>query len=74
MDYAGSAYHCLLRCNEISVNLADVGHGLQQVLPVLAQQLSHQTRSDASLLDLVEQPELHLHADAQAPLGDLFLD
>jgi hypothetical protein len=74
LDYAGSAYHCLLRRNGISVNLADVGHGVQQVLPVLVQQLSHQTGSGDNLLDLVEQPELHLHAAAHAPLGDLFLD
>lgn len=74
LDYAGSAYHCLLRRRGISVNLADVGHGVQQVLPVLVQQLSHQTGSDDTLLDLVEQPELHLHAAAHAPLGDLFLN
>lgn len=74
LDYAGSAYHCLLRRDGISVNLADVGHGIQQVLPVIVQQLSHRTASDNSLLDLVEQPELHLHAAAHAPLGDLFLE
>ncbi|MDM8546235.1 AAA family ATPase [Candidatus Venteria ishoeyi] len=74
LDYAGSAYHCLLQRGSISVNLADVGHGIQQVLPVIVQQLSHQTSSDKSLLDLLEQPELHLHAAAHAPLGDLFLD
>lgn len=74
LDYAGSAYHCFLNRNGISVNLADVGHGVQQVLPVLVQQLSHQTSTGDSLLDLVEQPELHLHAAAHAPLGDLFLN
>jgi len=74
LDYAGGAYRCLLRRGEISVNLADVGHGIQQVLPVVVQQLSHQTGSAASVLDLVEQPELHLHAAAHAPLGDLFLE
>ncbi|MCP4700115.1 MAG: AAA family ATPase [Gammaproteobacteria bacterium] len=74
LDYAGSVYRCILRRGEIGVNLADAGHGIQQVLPVVVQQLSHQTESGYSLLDLAEQPELHLHAAAHAPLGDLFLD
>jgi len=74
LDYAGGVYRCLLRRGEISVNFADVGHGMQQVLPVVVQQLSHQSDSTGSVLDLVEQPELHLHAAAHAPLGDLFLD
>lgn len=74
LDYAGNAYHCLLQRGNISVDLADVGHGIQQVLPVLVQQLSHQTSASDSLLDLVEQPELHLHTAAHAPLGDLFLE
>ncbi len=74
LDYAGSAYHCLLQRDNISVHLADVGHGIQQVLPVLVQQFAHRTSLDSSLLDLVEQPELHLHAAAHAPLGDLFLE
>jgi hypothetical protein len=74
LDYAGSAYRCLLRRGEINVNLADAGHGIQQVLPVVVQQLVHQTSDVGSVLDFVEQPELHLHAAAQAPLGDLFLE
>jgi hypothetical protein len=74
LDYAGSAFRCLLRRGEISVNMADAGHGMQQVLPVVVQQLAHRTGSSSTFLDLVEQPELHLHASAQAPLGDLFLD
>lgn len=74
LDYAGSVYRCLLKRGGISVNLADVGHGIQQVLPVVVQQLAHQTNSAVTVLDLVEQPELHLHAAAHAPLGDLFLE
>ncbi|MBU0499490.1 MAG: AAA family ATPase [Gammaproteobacteria bacterium] len=73
LDYAGGAFRCFIRRGGISVNLADAGHGIQQVLPVVVQQLAHQTGSQSSLLDLVEQPELHLHAAAHAPLGDLFL-
>lgn len=57
-----------------SVNLCDAGQGMQQVLPVVAQQLSRQLNHSGPFLDLVEQPELHLHTAAQAPLGDLFLE
>lgn len=73
LDYAGGAFRCFMRRGGISVNLADAGHGVQQILPVVVQQLAHQTGSQSSILDLVEQPELHLHAAAHTPLGDLFL-
>ncbi|MGH8477288.1 MAG: AAA family ATPase [Methylococcales bacterium] len=74
MDSAGSAYHCVLRRGSIVVNLADSGQGIQQVFPIVVQQLMRQLRGEESFVDLVEQPELHLHAAAQAPLGDLFLE
>ncbi len=50
-------------------NLADVGFGLSQVLPLIIQCLV--SDSDSTLL--IEQPELHLHPDAQAALTDLFI-
>jgi hypothetical protein len=56
-----------------SVNLAHGGEGLQQVLPIVAHQLWRQRHQASSFLDIVEQPELHLHAAAQAPLADLFI-
>jgi AAA ATPase domain len=56
-------------------NLAQAGEGLQQVLPVVVHQLWRQQRPESGpFLDVVEQPELHLHAAAQAPLADLFID
>ncbi len=74
LDHAGGTFRCLLQRGEINVNLADVGHGIQQVLPVVVQQLSHLTDTPTGIINLVEQPELHLHAAAHAPLGDLFLE
>lgn len=74
LDYASSAYKCLFQRGDISVNLADAGYGIQQVLPVVVQQLSHLAGDNTSVIDLVEQPELHLHAAAHAPLADLFLE
>ena len=49
-------------------NLVDVGYGVNQVLPLLAELL----RPDAREIFLLQQPEVHLHPKAQAELGDLF--
>jgi len=68
----GNAFECNLGRGTVSVNLSDAGQGMQQILPIVVQQLSHHL-NDEPFFDLVEQPELHLHTAAQAPLGDLFL-
>lgn len=53
-----------------SSNLADVGFGASQVLPIL---VAGYDISEDSLL-MIEQPEIHLHPKAQAELGDFFVD
>jgi AAA ATPase domain len=58
----------------MTTNLAQAGEGLQQVLPVVVHQLWRQKTESCRFLDVVEQPELHLHAAAQAPLADLFIE
>lgn len=50
-------------------NLADVGQGVSQILPVLVAGL-HLAEGSALV---VEEPEIHLHPRAQAELGDFFL-
>ena len=50
-------------------NLADVGFGISQVLPVLVQGLLMRPGG----IYLVQQPEIHLHPDAQAGLADFFI-
>jgi hypothetical protein len=55
-------------------NLADSGQGIQQVLPVAALCCwRNLNRGGPQFLDIIEQPELHLHDAAHAPLGDLLL-
>ncbi len=58
----------------MSCNLAHAGEGFQQALPVVLHQLWRQVDGSGSFLDVVEQPELHLHDAAQAPLADLFIE
>jgi hypothetical protein len=74
LEPSGIAFQCKLVRGNVTVNLADAGQGMQQILPVISQQLGHQLVDDGYFLDLIEQPELHLHTAAQAPLGDLFLE
>ena len=49
-------------------NLIDVGYGISQALPVLTELL----RPDGPTMFLLQQPEVHLHPQAQAALGTLF--
>ena len=51
-------------------NLADVGFGVSQVLPILVSLASARPGS----LVLIQQPELHLHPDAQGGLADALVD
>ena len=55
--------------NEIE-NLADVGIGNSQILPILVGGFNLKSGSTY----LVEEPEIHLHPKAQAELGSFFLD
>lgn len=48
------------------INVADVGIGVSQVLPVLVAMLA----AEPGQLVYVEQPEIHLHPRAQALLAD----
>ena len=55
-------------------NLADSGQGMQQVLSVAALCCGRKLgRGGMPFLDVIEQPELHLHDAAHAVLGDLLL-
>jgi len=51
------------------VQLTDVGFGISQVLPVIAQAFYAPPNSTV----LMEQPEMHLHPRAQSELGDLLV-
>ena len=53
-----------------AVNLADVGFGVSQILPVVVALLSAPSGS----LVILEHPDIHLHPRAQAELADLLIE
>jgi AAA ATPase domain/AAA domain len=55
--------------NDLAVTPQDVGFGISQLLPVIAQMLQGDRRTIC-----VEQPEIHVHPGLQAKFGDLLLD
>jgi predicted ATPase len=63
-----SPFELHIRLNGRSLRINDVGYGVSQSLPVVAELL---TRPKGSWFS-VQQPEIHLHPKAQAALGDLF--
>ena len=56
----------------VAVNLADVGYGVGQALPVIASIVELFMFPMGYLI--IEEPESHLHPAAQAALGDLLVD
>lgn len=53
----------------IETNLADIGFGASQTLPIIIESFYAPPGS----IILIEQPEIHLHPKAQSILGDLFI-
>lgn len=63
------------RASRTQVDLADAGSGLAQVLPILVQcAMDELNGHDGSPpLQIIEEPEAHLHPAAHAELADLYL-
>ena len=73
----GDTFSLVLRSPDeptVTVNLADVGTGLSQVLPIVVQRLFESTTDKGGGLEIVEQPELHLHPGAHGDLADLYIE
>lgn len=58
----------------VAINLRDAGVGLSQVLPVVVQHELDRVTGRVSGLDIVEQPELHLHPGVHGDLADLYIE
>jgi hypothetical protein len=62
--------------SDSDLNLADIGFGFSQMLPVITQiwlsSVQQQFGSKETTCVVIEQPELHLHPSFQARLADVF--
>ncbi|MEK8016022.1 MAG: AAA family ATPase [Candidatus Parabeggiatoa sp.] len=58
----------------LEINLADVGTGIAQILPIVVQRQFESLTGKNSDLEIVEQPELHLHPSANGHLADLYIE
>lgn len=63
-------HHVNVTQNNLSLDITDVGFGISQVLPIIIQGFL----SVKDSITIIEQPEIHLHPQMQAELGDLFID
>lgn len=70
IDPGERVYEATASIGGIESALLDVGFGISQVLPVITMLMSAPSGS----IILLEQPELHLHPNAQAALADLMLE
>lgn len=68
-DFPSRSRSVFVDNNGKSHSPGDVGFGMSQVLPVVVAALAR-----GESLVMVEQPELHIHPQLQANLGDLFIE
>jgi len=68
---AGRIYEIRFRDSQTGhwANLADVGSGIGQALPIIVEGL----RSEHGNIFLVQEPETHLHPDAQLAMADFLI-
>jgi hypothetical protein len=77
LERDGQSFSVVLRHprdRTVAVNLQDAGVGLSQVLPVVVQRELDRAAGRVGGIDIVEQPELHLHPGAHGDLADLYID
>lgn len=70
IDQKERLYEASATVGGVESSLNDVGFGVSQVLPVITMLMS----APKGAIVLLEQPELHLHPNAQAALADLLLE
>lgn len=60
---------------DLFVHLDDVGTGVVHFLPLLIQRASDKAEPPTRpVIEIVEEPELHLHPSAHATIADLYID
>ncbi|MCP4104073.1 MAG: AAA family ATPase [Desulfobacteraceae bacterium] len=77
LSHQGDMFSLVLRNPEnpsMEINIADVGTGIAQVLPIVVQRQFEAVTGTKSSLEIVEQPELQLHPGAHGDLADLYVN
>ncbi|MBB2913622.1 hypothetical protein FHS43_004931 [Streptosporangium becharense] len=77
-DQGGGMHSVVFRStidDTLQINLGDAGTGVAQLLPILVQRAMDAATPPAHpILEIIEEPELHLHPSAHALVADLLLD
>ncbi|MFE0459850.1 DUF3696 domain-containing protein [Kitasatospora sp. NPDC058965] len=64
-----------VRDPDLVVHIDDVGTGVVQALPIVIQRAADRVEPPAGpVIEIVEEPELHLHPSAHAAIADLYVD
>jgi predicted ATPase len=75
IDQNLNSFQIMTRKENLKINLSYAGEGFQQIFPIVVHQIYRQLQTNKKpFLDIIEQPELHLHSAAQAPIADLLID
>jgi len=75
-SYRDGGFSVVIRDRNTSapINLVDTGVGLGQVLSLVVQRMLDETMERSGGVEVVEQPELHLHPQAHGAIADLYVD
>ena len=61
--------------SNVKINIMDVGQGINQVLPLVVRGfLGHPGQKNSNGIDIIEQPELHIHPAAHGSLAELIVN
>jgi AAA15 family ATPase/GTPase len=71
--YSGHFFQVLLSHNDKSSNIVNNGFGYTQVFPLIVEHITRQYHS-MNGIEIIEQPELHLHPGMSGALIDLYFD
>lgn len=64
-----------LRDTDLVVHIDDVGTGVVHFLPIVIQRAVDRVQSPVKpVIEIVEEPELHLHPSAHAAIADIYID
>lgn len=81
VNSSGGHYTLVIEQNKKDTNLADMGFGFSQILPIISQLWKISTQAqrpyyrghNIPIFFIIEQPELHLHPKMQADIADVFI-